>query len=84
MPYGTRTMSDFVCPKGLTETAVFMSITSAMGWAIIDWFKPDSRILFVVFTLFIAVGYVVIWFDWKGRNWARILILLTSFLCSYN
>jgi hypothetical protein len=23
-------------PKGFTETAIFMSITNAMGWAIID------------------------------------------------
>jgi hypothetical protein len=42
-----------------------MSITNAMGWAIIDWSKPDSRILFIVFTLFIVIGYVVIWFYWK-------------------
>ena len=77
-------MSDSERPKGLTGTAVFMSVTNAMAWAIIDWSKPDSRILFAVFTIFIVVGYVVIWFYWKGRNWARILVLLTSLLCLYN
>lgn len=71
-------------PPGLTATAIFMSITNAMGWAIIDWSKPRAHTIFVIFTVFIAIGYVVIWFYWKGRNWARILVLLTSLLCLYN
>ena len=29
-------------PKGLTETSVLMSITNAMGWAIIDWSKRNA------------------------------------------
>jgi hypothetical protein len=71
-------------PKGLTATSIFMSITNAMGWAIIDWSKPNARIIFVLFTVTIAINYLVIWFYWKGRNWARILVLLTSLLCLYN
>ena len=61
-----------------------MSITNAMGWTIIDWSKPNARTIFVMFTVTIAVNYFVIWFYWKGRNWARILVLLTSLLCLYN
>src|SRR5438552_19183078 len=71
-------------PKGLTETSVLMSITNAMGWAIIDWSKRNASITFIVFTVLIFVGYAVIWFYWKGRNWARILVLLTSILSLYN
>src|ERR1700722_19558577 len=71
-------------PRGLTATAIFMSITNAMGWTIIDWSKPNARTIFVMFTVTIAVNYFVIWFYWKGRNWARILLLLTSLLCLYN
>jgi hypothetical protein len=55
-------------PKGLTATAIFMSITNAMGWAIIDWSKPHARTIFVMFTVLIATGYVVIWFYWKGKT----------------
>jgi hypothetical protein len=40
--------------------------------------------MFVVFTIFILLGYLVIWSYWNGRNWARILVLLTSLLCLYN
>ena len=71
-------------PRGLTETSVLMSLTNALGWLIVDWSKPHAATVFYVFTVFIVVGYVVIWFYWKGRNWARILVLLTSLLCLYN
>jgi hypothetical protein len=71
-------------PKGLAVTATLMSITNAMGWAIIDWSKPHAGLIFLIVTITIAIGYVVIWFYWKGKNWARILVLLTCLLSLYN
>jgi hypothetical protein len=71
-------------PKGITETSVLMSLTNALGWLTVDWSKPNAAVVFVLFTGFIVAGYVVIWFYWKGHNWARILVLLTSLLCLYN
>jgi hypothetical protein len=61
-----------------------MSLTNALGWLIVDWSKPHAATTFWLFTILILVGYLVIWFYWKGRNWARILVLLTSLLCLYN
>jgi hypothetical protein len=77
-------MSGYERPRGLKETAVAMSITNALGWAIIDWSNRRAQLVFIVFTVFILTGYVVIWFYWKGQNWARMLVLLTSLLCLYN
>lgn len=77
-------MSDNPRPKGITETAVLMSLTNALGWLLVDWSKPHASTIFALFTVFILVGYLVIWFYWKGRNWARILVLPTSLLCLYN
>jgi hypothetical protein len=71
-------------PRWLSATAVCMSITNALGWAIIDWSRPDAKLVFAVFTITILIGYVVVWFYWRGKNWARILVLLTSLLCFYN
>ena len=71
-------------PRWLTATAVCMSITNAMGWAIIDRSRRDAKLVVAVFTVTILIGYVVIWFYWRGKNWARILVLLTSLLCFYN
>jgi len=77
-------MDSYQRPTGLTETAVFMSLTNALGWFNVDWSNPHAEITFCLFTIFILVGYFVIWFYWRGRNWARILVLLTSLLCLYN
>ena len=33
---------------------------------------------FLLFTIVFCIGYVVIWFYWKGKNWARIAVLLLS------
>jgi hypothetical protein len=41
-------------------------------------------VAFVFISLMIAAGYVVLWYYWQGRNWARILVFLTCFLCFYN
>lgn len=60
-------------PKGLALTVVLMAVCNAMLWATI---KPGRML--GLFTVFICVGYVVIWFYWKGRNWARIGVLLFS------
>jgi hypothetical protein len=79
-----ETVSEIPKPRWLTETSLLMSITNAMGWAIIDWSKPTAHATFIVFTFMIAIGYMVIWFYWRGRNWARILVLLNSFVCLYN
>jgi len=61
-----------------------MSFTNALGWLIVDWSKPHAAATFSLFTVFILAGYFFVWFYWKGRNWARILVLLTSLLCLYN
>lgn len=71
-------------PKGLTATSVLMGICNAMGWAIVDWGQPHARLTFAIFTALILTGYIFVWFYWQGRNWARISVLLTCFLCFYN
>ena len=34
--------------------------------------------------MIVVAGYVVLWFYWRGRNWARWLVLLSCFLCFLN
>jgi len=33
---------------------------------------------------FILCGYIVLWYYWQGKNWARIFVLLTSTLAILN
>jgi hypothetical protein len=73
-------------PKEVTATTWVMGALNLLGYALLlDLQKPRLVILaFVTFTLMIAAGYLVLWFYWRGRNWARILVLVTCFLCFYN
>ena|ERR1035437_770705 len=66
-------------PKGLTLTAVLMALCLAMLWATIDYAR-DPRILhrLLLTTVIISIGVFVVWFYWRGRNWARICVLLWS------
>ena len=73
-------------PKAVTISTWLMAVLNILGYAIM-W-EPEAHethlTLFVftmVFTLVIAAGYVVLWFFWKGKNWARILVLLNCFVC---
>jgi hypothetical protein len=64
-----------------------MAVFNVLGYALLwNHQRPRSTLvaLFVIFSILIAVGYVVIWFFWRGANWARILVLITSFLALWN
>ena len=63
-----------------------MGVLNIFGYALLlDVRKPRSILAaFGMFTLLITVGYVVLWFYWHGHNWARLLVLVTCFLCFYN
>ena len=76
-------------PKAITISTWLMAVFNILGYAIL-WEPATHRTRFAVlffitvFTLTIAAGYVILWFFWKGKNWARILVLLNCFVCLYN
>ena len=46
---------------------------------------PVSLLVFsTVYATIAAVSFVIIWFFWRGRNWARWLVLATSVLALLN
>jgi len=76
-------------PKAVTISTWLMAILNILGYAIL-W-EPDAHktrfavfFFITVYTLTIVAGYIVLWFFWRGKNWARILVLLNCFLCFYN
>ena len=74
-------------PKAVTITTWLMALLNILGYALLwDLQKPRSVLIvvFVIFSVLIAIGYIVIWFYWRGENWARILVLLTSLLGLWN
>lgn len=61
-----------------------MSLFNPLGYCLVDWSGPRAVFDAIVFTLIIAVSYVVIWFYSQGRNWARLAVLLTSAIAVLN
>jgi hypothetical protein len=80
-------------PKGLALTAWLMVALSTLGWSVIDWNRyrnpnlHNPRAAFVFFITIIVTmkicGLVCIWYYYQGRNWARIVVLLTSLWTIY-
>jgi drug/metabolite transporter (DMT)-like permease len=66
-------------PKGLALTAILMALCNAMIWATIDYTRPQRKGFVILAVIFgCIIGFFFIWSYWKGRNWARIGILLCS------
>jgi hypothetical protein len=74
-------------PRTLKITIWIMAALNPLGYALL-WDKPRPQavliLMFVVFSLLIAVGYWVLWHFWLGKGWARLLVLLNCFVCFYN
>ena len=71
-------------PRAITVTAWMMT---ALNWLYFLTLDPSNHrfgvILISTFTL-ASLGQIVVWYYAHARNWARILVLLTSFLTFWN
>jgi hypothetical protein len=65
-------------PKGLRETTILLAVCNLLGYAFIEPSRGVFVLQVLVVTLVVAIAYLVLWHYWKGRNWARILVLITS------
>ncbi|MGZ4999951.1 MAG: hypothetical protein ACXV7F_06590 [Methylomonas sp.] len=71
-------------PKGLTETTVAMCVMNIAGFVFVDSKIAPVEIQYAIFSVIIAVTYLVLWYYWKGKNWARLLVLLTAIVAILN
>lgn len=71
-------------PRGLAETTIAMCIMNIAGFVFVDSRVAPVEIQYAIFSVIIAVTYLVLWYFWKGKNWARILVLLTGVVAVLN
>jgi hypothetical protein len=59
-----------------------MAVLNTMGWVLVVAHRksPIRAGVSVLLVAIFGIGYCIVWFYWKGRNWARITVLLTSIL----
>lgn len=68
---------------GLKFITIAMAVCNLL--ALLTPWAPRAGWLSVLMQLpFIVVGYVVVWYFWKGRRWARTLVVATSVLALLN
>lgn len=71
-------------PKGLAETTLAMCIMNIAGFVFVDPRVAPVEIQYAIFGVIIAFTYLVLWYYWKGKNWARILVLLSGIVAILN
>jgi hypothetical protein len=54
------------------------------GFIFIDPRLGSIEVQYAFVTIVVATTFVVLWHYWNGRNWARILVLLTGVLALFN
>lgn len=55
-----------------------MCFLNLLGYSAVNWHSPRLVSVLAIVSFTKVVGYVVLWFYWEGRNWARRLVLVTS------
>ena len=68
-------------PTGLGAVTIAMC---ALNATVFFWTGSASTPLKVAMFSFTAIGYLVLWQFWIGRNWARWLVMFASGVCIAN
>src|SRR5436190_357348 len=71
-------------PNGLSAVTLIMCALNLSGFLLIDGSGVPPNIALPFFGFLILIGFVVLWHFWRGRNWARWLVLATSVLSLLN
>jgi hypothetical protein len=70
-------------PTGLASLTLAMCVLNLTGFLFLEEGRRSGLALAFV-SVTILVGYLVLWYFWKGRNWARWLVLVTSAVAVLN
>jgi hypothetical protein len=71
-------------PRFLLATTVAMGILNLTAFASLEWIQRFFFATLAINIFSVVVSYLVLWFFWKGRNWARLCVLVISFLSVIN
>lgn len=70
--------------KGLKETTILMCIFNLAAYVFVDPKSPYLAIGLAVGTTIVILSFVILWHYWNGKNWARVLVMITSLVSILN
>ncbi len=71
-------------PNFMKEITILLCIFNISGYVFLDQKIGFIEFQLIFGTIVVAFSFAVIWYLWKGRNWARILVLVTSVVALLN
>lgn len=71
-------------PKGLDIICVLMCIMNLAGFAFVIPKAGDVATQYILLGVIVVLAFLVLWSFREGKNWARILVLLTSAIALLN
>jgi hypothetical protein len=71
-------------PRFLLATTVAIAILNLTVFASLEWIQRFFFATLAINIFTVVVSYLVLWFFWKGRNWARLCVLVISFISVIN
>jgi hypothetical protein len=76
-PAGMATVTGLLCVFAVAASAFYQRSPNLSPWASVAFFAAG-------YAVYAAISFVVIWFLWQGRNWARWLVIAGSLLALSN
>ena len=76
--------ADRVRPAGLREVTLLMCLFNAASLFVMRPHGMSARTLWLTCGTIVAISFLVLWYFWRGRNWARWLVLVTSVVALVN
>jgi len=76
-------------PKPIAVTTWLLAASTLVGYGhllLIDLhtLRPLNLTVRLIITVTYALAFLILWFYWRGRNWARIVIMLVSAYALFN
>jgi hypothetical protein len=71
-------------PKGITETAIAMCVMNIAGFVFVAPEAGYVALQFALFGVVITLTFPVLWYYWKGKRWARVLVLIGGAIAVLN
>ena len=71
-------------PTGLRETTLAMCIMNIAGFVVVDLDAGHVAFQVIALSIVIIATFFILWFYWKGKNWARTLVLIGAVIALLN
>ncbi len=74
-------------PAGLNLLTLILCLFNCYGILGLFFLNVESSIFeiyAIVAVIFVIISFIVLWFFRKGKNWARLLVMIASLLCFIN